>query len=79
MILKISDKMRINTDEIRAYQIRYSNQYEKWVVHIEWKNLDGRNDYYGDTKEEAEQLFKLLDHVLGAQEVDLNPRGGRII
>ena len=79
MILKISDKMRINTDEIREYQIRYSNQYEKWVVHIEWKNLDDRSDYYGDTKEEAEQLFKLLDYVLGAQDVDLNPRGGRII
>lgn len=79
MILKISDKMRINTDEIRSYQIRYSNQYEKWVVHIEWKNLNGRSDYYGDTKEEAEQLFKLLDYVLGAQEIDLHPKGGRII
>ena len=79
MILKISDKMRINTDEIRSYQIRYSNQYEKWVVHIEWKNLNDRSDYSRDTKEEAEQLFKLLDYVLGAQEIDLTPRGGRII
>ena len=79
MILKISDKMRINTDEIREYQIRYSTQYEKWVVSIEWKHIDDRSDYYGDSQDEAEQLFKLLDYALGAQELDPSPRGGRII
>lgn len=79
MILKVSDTMRINTDEIREYNIRYSTHYEKWIVYIEWKNVDDQSQYYGDTKEEAEQLFKLLDYALGAQELDLSPRGGRII
>jgi hypothetical protein len=79
MILKVSDTMRINTDEIREYQMRYSTQYEKWIIYIEWKNVDDRSQYYGETKEDAEELLKLLDYVLGAQDIDLNPRGGRII
>jgi hypothetical protein len=78
MILKVSDTMRINTDEIREYQMRYSTQYEKWTICIEWKNVDERSQYYGETKEDTEKLLKLLDYVLGAQEIDLHPKGGRI-
>lgn len=79
MILKVSDTMRINTDEIREYNMRYSTQYEKWIVCIEWKNVDDQSQYYGDTKEDAEQLLKLLDYVLDVRDVDPNQRGGRII
>lgn len=79
MILKISDTMRINTDEIREYHIKYSDQYEKWIVYIDWKNVDDRSQYYADSKEEAEKFFNTLDYVLGAQDVDPSPRGGRII